>query len=236
VVAGNPTTYILIPGAGGNATYWDWVVPHLTACGCSVIPVGLPCDDDSAGLAAYRDRVGELAGDVTGPLILVAQSMGAFTAPLVAEQRHTDLIVLVNAMVPAPREKGRDWWHNTGQDQARIDHLARIGLPPRDFDPIKDLFHDVPDDVKRVVFNAPEPRQSDTPFGEPWPLPGWPSVPTRFVQAADDRLFPVDFQRRIALERLGLEIDTMPGGHLLALSRPRELADRLEHYRREAGL
>ena len=234
--ADSPTTYVLIPGAGGRAAYWDWVCPHLAAGGCRLIPVGLPCDDDSAGLAAYRDRVCAAAADVTGPLILVAQSMGAFTAPLVADRRPVDLIVLVNAMVPAPGEKARDWWANTGQDQARIEHLKQIGVPPRDFDPVQDFFHDVPDDVKHVVFSAPEPRQSETPFDEPWPLSAWPPVTTRLLQGSDDRLFPLEFQRRVARERLGLEIDTMPGGHLVAFSHPRELADRLERARRAARL
>lgn len=231
-----PATYVLIPGAGGNADYWDWVVPHLAAEGCDVIAVGLPADDDTAGLVGYRDRVCEAAAGVHGPVILVAQSMGAFTAPMVAERRRTDLIVLLNAMVPTPGETGRDWWRNTGQEQARSAHLRQIGLSRTVFDPIEDLFHDVPDDVKHVVLAAPEPRQSDTPFDEPWPLPGWPAVTTRFLQGTDDRLFPVEFQRRVARERLGLGIDTMPGGHLVALSQPRELANRLDAYRREAGL
>jgi hypothetical protein len=39
--------------------------------------------------------------------------------------------------------------------------------------------------------------------------------------------FPLDFQRRIARERLALEIDEVAGGHLPMLSRPRELARRL---------
>ncbi|HZA11287.1 alpha/beta hydrolase [Mycobacterium sp.] len=229
-------SYVLIPGAGGNADYWQWVVPHLRAAGCDVIPVDLPADDDSAGLAAYRDRVCEAAADVTGPLILVAQSMGGFTAPLVADRRRTDLIVLLNAMVPAPGESGGQWWHNTGQQRASAEYMTRIGLNRTKFDFIEDFFHDVPADVKSVVFSAPEPRQSDTPFDEPWPLSGWPSVPTRFLQATDDRMFPVEFQRRVVRERLGLDIDTMPGGHLVALSRPREVAERLEDYRREAGL
>jgi hypothetical protein len=38
------------------------------------------------------------------------------------------------------------------------------------------------------------------------------------------------FQRRVVRERLGLEPDEMPGGHLLALSQPRELARRLDAY------
>jgi hypothetical protein len=44
-------------------------------------------------------------------------------------------------------------------------------------------------------------------------------------------MFPLDFQRRIARERLGIEVDAIAGGHMLALSNPCELADRLEAYR-----
>jgi hypothetical protein len=44
-------------------------------------------------------------------------------------------------------------------------------------------------------------------------------------------MFPLDFQRRIARERLGIEIDVIDGGHMVALSNPAELANRLETYR-----
>jgi pimeloyl-ACP methyl ester carboxylesterase len=231
-----PTTYVLIPGAGGDPNYWDWVTPHLRAAGSDVIAVGLPYEDDSAGLTTFRDLVCDAMAGVAGPVVMVAQSMGAFTAPMVADRRRTDLIVLVNPMVPAPGENAGDWWDNTGQLDARVAYFSQTGLPARDFDPIDDFFHDVPDEVKKVVLSRPEPRQSDAPFDEPWPLAAWPPVPTRFLQGTDDRLFPLEFQRRIARERLGLQVDTMPGGHLMALSRPSELAQRLESYRRDAGL
>jgi pimeloyl-ACP methyl ester carboxylesterase len=74
--------------------------------------------------------------------------------------------------------------------------------------------------------------QSMRPFEDPWPLAAWPDVSTRVLTGRDDRLFPAEFQRRIALERLGLEPDLVPGGHLAALSRPVELADALEGYLR----
>jgi hypothetical protein len=48
--------------------------------------------------------------------------------------------------------------------------------------------------------------------------------------ARDDRFFPAEFQRRIARERLGIEADEMPGGHLVALSQPDELSQRLSAY------
>jgi hypothetical protein len=61
----------------------------------------------------------------------------------------------------------------------------------------------------------------------------WPDVPTRVLAGRHDRLFSLDFQRRIARERLGLEVDEIDGGHMVAMSNPRELADRLEAYRLE---
>lgn len=68
---------------------------------------------------------------------------------------------------------------------------------------------------------------------EPWPLEAWPDVPTRFLLCRDDRMFPAEWTRRIVLERLGIVPDEMDGGHYISLSRPRELADRLESYRAE---
>ena len=89
-----------------------------------------------------------------------------------------------------------------------------------------ELFHDVPDDVVAEAM-AHEPTQSDTPFAQPWPLTQWPDIPTRVIGGRDDRLFPLEFQRRVAAERLGLSLEEVPGGHLVALSRPVELADAL---------
>ena len=231
-----PTTYALIPGAGGSAWYWHRVTPLLTEAGAEAVAVDLPADDDSADLTTYADTVCAALADVAGPVILVGQSMGAFTAAMVADRVPVALIVLVNPMVPAPGEAPGQWWEATGQEQARVDHYRRIGLQRSEFDPIDDFFHDVPEAVRQEAFNQPEPRQSDTPFAQAWPLDGWPDIPTRVLQGSEDRLFPLDFQRRVVRERLGLEVDVMPGGHLMALSRPRELADRLESYRAAAGL
>ena len=47
------------------------------------------------------------------------------------------------------------------------------------------------------------------------------------IQGSYDRLFPLEFQRRVVLSRLGLEIEVMAGGHLMALSQPEELASRI---------
>ena len=49
----------------------------------------------------------------------------------------------------------------------------------------------------------------------------------RFLLCRDDRFFPAEFMRRAVRDRLDITPDEMDGGHLVALSRPKELAERL---------
>jgi pimeloyl-ACP methyl ester carboxylesterase len=226
-------TFVLIHGAGGDSWYWHLVVPELRARGHEVVAVDLPCEDDSAGLTEYADAVVEAIGDRTD-LVLVAQSMAGFTAPLVCERMPVDLMVLLAAMVPAPGESPGDWWDNTGWEQARREQNQRNGRDPgAEVDVIADFLHDVPPDVGADAMARGERRQSGTPFEKPWPLAAWPDVPTRVLICRDDRFFPAGFMRRVARERLGITPDEMDGGHVPALSRPRDLVDRLVAYRSE---
>jgi pimeloyl-ACP methyl ester carboxylesterase len=213
-------TYVLIHGASSDAWYWHRVVPLLRARGHDVVAPDLPSDDDRAGLAEYTDTVVDAIGD-RRDLIVVAQSLGGFTGPLVCDRVDVDLLVLVAAMVPAPGEAPNDWWENTGW------------RPRRDgeFDVVEEFFHDVPEDVTRAMLARGERAQSGTPMEKPWPLASWPDVPTRFLLCRDDRFFPAEFQRRVVRERLGIVPDEMVGGHLPALAHPTELVEQLEAYR-----
>jgi hypothetical protein len=223
-------TFVLIPGAGGQAWYWHRLVPLLEAGGHDAIAVELPTADESAGLGEYADAVVSAVGG-REHLVVVAQSMGAMTAPLVCGRLPVDLLVLLNAMIPAPGETGLDWWVNSGQgDAAAAKAVAEGRDPDADFDVMQVFFHDVPEPVVAEAMRLGEPHQADRPFAEPWPLDSWPDVATKVVSSADDRLFPLDFQRRLSQERLGMDIDVIPGGHLVALSRPQELAARLTSY------
>ncbi|HEX3792059.1 MAG TPA: alpha/beta hydrolase [Pseudonocardiaceae bacterium] len=224
-------TYVLVHGASSDSAYWQLLTPELRARGQDVVTMDLPVADDSAGLAEYADTIVEAIGDRTG-IVLVAQSMAGFSAPLVCDRLRVDLLVLLNAMVPAPGESPGDWWANTGQAAARAELAVRQGRDPKaPFDPMVDFLHDLPPELVTEMMSSPPIGQSDTPFVLPWPLSSWPDVPTRFLQGREDRFFPLEFQRRVLRDRLGLELDELPGGHLAALSHPRELAARLESYR-----
>ncbi len=225
-------TYVLIPGAGSDSWYWHLVAPELRGLGHTVITPDLPVEDDTAGLEEYADAVVEAIGDHRD-LILVAQSMAGFTAPLVADRLPTRLIVMVAAMTPAPDESPGDWWGNTHLAEARAELDRSEGRDPdAPFDVMVTFLHDVPQDVIEESA-AHVLGQSGKPFEAPWPLTAWPDVPTRFLLCRDDRMFPAEFQRRVVKERLGITPDEMPGGHLPAWHSPHELVRRLEAYRRE---
>jgi pimeloyl-ACP methyl ester carboxylesterase len=210
-------SYVLIHGAGSDSWYWHLVGPKLQVRGHDVVAVDLPCDDAAAGLEEYARTVVEAVGD-RRDVILVAQSLAGFTAPLVCDRLPVTLLVLVAAMVPRPGESPGDWWENTGHEF------------PDPFDPQVVFTHDLPPELAAASLEHVR-EQSATPFEKPWPLDAWPDVPTRFLLCRDDRFFPADFQRRVVFERLGIIPDEMGGGHLPALARPDELVGRLEAYR-----
>jgi pimeloyl-ACP methyl ester carboxylesterase len=231
-VEASPTTatFVLLPGAGGDSWYWHLVALRLRRRGHEVLTPDLPADDDTAGLREYTDTVVEAIGDRVD-VIAVAQSMAAFTAPLLGDRVDVRLLVLVAPMIPAPGESPGAWWSKTGQIAARRRQDEREGRDPdADFDVRTTFMHDVPPELVAEAFARGEPRQSDTPFAEPWPLEAWPSVPTRVLAGRYDRLFPLEFMRELALERLGIAPDVIDTGHLPALSRPGELARKLESY------
>jgi pimeloyl-ACP methyl ester carboxylesterase len=227
-----PHTFLLLPGAGGESWYWSRVAPVLRANGHEAISPDLPAADDDAGLREYADTALDAVGG-RADLVVVAQSMAAFFAPLLCEQADVRQLILVAPMIPVPGESPGEWWTSSGQTPAQRDQDEREGRDPdAPFDVMTAFFHDVPQEIVDEAFARGEPRQSDTPFGEPWPLDRWPGVPTRVIAGIRDRLFPLEFMRRLARERLGVEVDAIDSGHLLALSRPKELAERLEAYAR----
>lgn len=229
-------TFILVPGAGGDPWYWHLLVRKLEARGHEAVPVALPAANENAGLPEYTDAVVEAIGNRDRRhLVLVAQSLGGFTAPLVCERLPVRALILVNAMIPRPGERPGEWFVNTHQNEAKREQNVRNGRSAdAPFEPLVDFFHDVPQSVTKEAWARGEPRQSDNVFSSPCTFKAWPAIPIHVLVASEDRLFPAAFQRRIACERLGVEAEQLPGGHLVALSQPDELAARLLMYASDA--
>jgi SAM-dependent methyltransferase len=212
-------TYVFVHGAGDSAWSWELVAGELRERGHDAITVDLPSEDESAGLSDYASAVVDAIGH-RGDVVVVAHSLGGFTAPLVCARVPVDLLVLVAAMVPAPGEAAGDWWANTGYTSVY------------DGDETAVYYHDVAPELAAEAA-ARGRGQAAKPMREPWPLPRWPDVPTRYLLCRHDRAFPAEWLRGVVRGRLGMDPDEIDSGHCAYLSRPRELAERLEAYRAE---
>jgi hypothetical protein len=127
-----------------------------------------------------------------------------------------------------PGEKAEDWSADTG-------HASALPEPDTaDTSEIAVFYHDVPQALAAEALSRGR-DQAEAPGLEPWPLEAWPDVPTKYLLCRDDRFFPAEWMRGVVHERLGIVPDEIEGGHCPALSRPRELAERLEAYRNLAA-
>jgi pimeloyl-ACP methyl ester carboxylesterase len=66
--------------------------------------------------------------------------------------------------------------------------------------------------------------EADVGFAQKCAFSAWPQVPIRVLCGRDDRCFPIHFQRRVAMDRLGIRAEVLPGGHLIALANPKGVA------------
>ena len=117
------------PAPAGIRGTGTWSLRSCAPRGHDVITPDLPADDDSAGLREYTETVVRVLGDRTA-LIVVAQSMAAFPAPMLCERADVQLLVLVAPMIPSPGESPGAWWTNTGQMTARRRQDEREGRDP----------------------------------------------------------------------------------------------------------
>jgi pimeloyl-ACP methyl ester carboxylesterase len=220
------STFVLIPGAGGHAAYWNRLVPELERRGHRAIAVDIKENDPSIDLHGFAASVEGAIGEHQD-VILVAQSLGGFTAPMV--RKPVQMIVLLNAMIPLPGESPDEWWDNTGSGAARREADLAAGWDP-EFDLDRHFLHDLPEDAKAELLSGEAREPSAEAMAQPCAFTRWPLVPTKVLIGRDDRFFPVEFQRRIAKDRLGLVADEIPGGHLVALSNPSGLANELARF------
>lgn len=210
------STFAFVHGGGGSGWDWHLVAAELRDRGHGAVAVDLPIEDRQAGWEEYADTVAHALGN-RRDAVVVGHSLGGFTAPLVCARTPVDLLVLVAAMIPSPGELFSDWWTNTGYEGSGHDDV---------------FYHDVPPALA-VEARRRERDETAKALQQPWPLQSWPDTPTRYLLCRDDRMFPAEWARRHARERLGIEPDEIDGGHYITLARPRQLADRLAAYAAE---
>jgi pimeloyl-ACP methyl ester carboxylesterase len=221
-------TFALIHGASSAGFYWDRVRPRLEAEGHVVIAPDLPAADSNADFDDYADAVDDALDRVesSGNLIVVGQSMGGFTAPVVASRHPGARLVLIAPMIPLPGETPGDYFQAVDLDAAQKAAAEAGGYDPA-FDVRRTFLHDVPSGVVDDLMARGEPEQAETIFSKPFPLTSWPDVETRVIACTADRMFPLSLVQRVAHDRLGVEAEHLDSGHLPGFGHPHQLAELL---------
>jgi pimeloyl-ACP methyl ester carboxylesterase len=137
-------------------------------------------------------------------------------------------LVFVNAMIPVPGETPGEWWDSTGWEAARTKAASRGGYAAT-FDVATYFLHDVPAEIAEAG-ESHQRNESASVFEERCLFEAWPDIPIHVIAGSDDRFFPIAFQRRVARDRLRKRVDEVAGGHLVALSNPHGLVERLLKY------
>jgi hypothetical protein len=137
-----------------------------------------------------------------------------------------DLLVLIAPMIPVPGEAPADYWTDTRfVEEVRESYDDEIAL----------FYQDVPPELASEALKRGR-TQSEPRMHEPLPLEAWPDMPTRSCSVGTIACSRLPSFAASPLERLAITPDEIEGGHTPALSRPEELANRLEAYAAQAGI
>jgi len=227
------TTIALVHGAFHGSWCWDLLRPELEQRGHVVVTADLPCEDPTAGCAAYADVVVDALRGFSGDVVVVGHSLAGLTIPLVAARRPVRRLVFLCAFIPQP---GRAFKDQYAEEQGMFPESPEQTWPVSNKDgslswpperAIPALYPDCPPDLARWAAGNLR-RQFTKPHKELCPLAAWPAVPSSYVLARQDGAVGADWARRAARDRLGVKAAEIDGGHSPFLARPGELAQMLD--------
>lgn len=221
------TTYALIHGFGHDSFTWHALIPELEKRGHTAVTIDLPTSDPTATLDSNINLAANTFADVTGPVLIVAHSMGGAVGLGLAERLDVEGIVLLNSAIFLSSEIAPEQpepmltvdWSLVTPDEKGFVHM------PEDF--CRRFFYaDVPEKLMPEVL-AHIHAQTLSANGGPSSMPR-PNVPAVYVHAEEDQVVNRAWAQWAAEAITGRSMRTIPGSHSSFYSRPAELAALLD--------
>jgi pimeloyl-ACP methyl ester carboxylesterase len=225
-----PPRLVAVPGLGLSVDGWrapvTLLAPPASAAVVALPAYGLPARSGTAldpGSSAERlvARLDELAAD---PVVLFGHSSSAQVVCEVARRRpeRVDGLVLVG---PTTDSRSRTWprlaarWLRT----AAHEPLGQVPLLARDYAHSGLV-------TFALAMDASRRHPSASPLGGI-------ACPVLLVRGYRDHLSPADWLDRLAADRPGTRVVTLPvGGHMVPITHPHELVDAVVPFLRGLGL
>ncbi|WP_326569015.1 alpha/beta hydrolase [Amycolatopsis rhabdoformis] len=220
-------TVVLIHGAFADASGWQAVAAGLRERGYPVLAPANPLRGVAHDAAYVKDVVSTIEGDV----VLVGHSYGGCVITNASsDSPNVRALVYIAAFAPDEGETLLESFALGGGTSELGERLVRRpypGAPEGDADGYIDLaaFHqlfcaDVPTDV--AAFMAVGQRGFalsclSTPSG----VPGWRTIPSWYLVAADDATIPPEAERFMA-KRAGAQTVEVASSHVAMISKPAE--------------
>ncbi|MGK2878391.1 MAG: lipase family alpha/beta hydrolase [Solirubrobacterales bacterium] len=213
---------VLVHGAWHTPAVWDPVTELLEERGHRVAVPELPIESTTASGSDHAEIIAAACAGDDSPVV-VCHTSGSLTGMLVPQSTAVRQFVHVNGLLPVigssftDQTKGDDFIF--GEDTGRMyDRDARsFWTDEARFGEL--LAHDC-DKMTRSRLWDQLRRQARRPLTEVTPLTAWPSTPTSAILYSNDRDLPIEWLRRTAIERLGVEAYELPGSQLGFNARP----------------
>jgi pimeloyl-ACP methyl ester carboxylesterase len=233
----NMATYLLIHGAWHGGWCWSKVVPLLQAQGHTALAPDLPGHGDDATpmasvtLANYTDRICEVAGAQSEPVILAGHSMGGMAITQAAENCPQSIksLVYVCAFLPRNGDTLLTW---AQQDQeSMVNPTTTEPLPDgtlafrRQY--CREAFYGNCDEADIAFAQSRLVAQSPKPFGTPMATTAdrWGKIPRYYIECVRDRALTLTIQQEMQKHSPCRQTYSIDTDHSPFLSTPEHLAD-----------
>ncbi|BAP32153.1 alpha/beta hydrolase superfamily [Chryseobacterium sp. StRB126] len=212
-------TIILVHGAWGDGSHWQYIIPSLVKAGYKVRSVQNPL----TSLQNDIDKTKDLIDAQEGKVLLVGHSYGG--AVISGAGHHDKVVGLVYIAAFAP-----DAGDSLGSLLGRRESPGGASIYPDSkgflwikYDEFKSAFsQDLEDDKALVMALSQKPIHGQC-FGDVAGEPAWKTKPSWYQISSGDRMIPAETEKEMAERMQPKKIITLDAGHASLASHPEEV-------------
>ncbi|OCA77383.1 hydrolase [Chryseobacterium artocarpi] len=212
-------TIILVHGAWGDGSHWQYVIPSLVKAGYKVRSVQNPL----TSLQDDIDKTKDLIDAQEGKVLLVGHSYGG--AVISGAGNHDKVVGLVYIAAFAP-----DAGDSLGSLLGRRESTGGASIYPDNkgflwikYDEFKSAFCQDLDDEKALVMALSQKPIHGQCFGDVAGEPAWKIRPSWYQISSNDRMIPAETEKEMAERLEPKKIITLDAGHASLASHPEEV-------------